>query len=130
MYLMHAHVQVLKSHLLPASVADEQLIDILRALPENPGMYEKIVDSLFAIPNTAENLPTAPECYKQVDYAAHLGSNVVSSESMASAGVPVHINPAVILSLVSAVEKTCMIHGFVPMQSRLVRSFPVFTCKC
>ena len=40
-------LQVLKSDLLPASVADEQITDLLRAMPENPGMYERIIDALF-----------------------------------------------------------------------------------
>jgi len=38
---------VLKGDLLPPSVADEQVTDLLRAMPDNPGMYERIVDALF-----------------------------------------------------------------------------------
>lgn len=117
-------LQVLKSHLLPASVADEQVTDILRALPDNPGMYEKVVDALFAIPDASENRSEpSQECAEPLAFQAGLGSGIVSSESMTAAGIPAPGNPAVLLSMFRAVEKTCTTHGFVPMQSRLVCFF-------
>lgn len=108
--------------MLPASVADEQLADILRALPENPGMYEKIVDALFAVPDAGAALMSAPtEHGQQIGLDPQLASSIVSSDSMTAAGIPVLTNPCVMLSMFRAVEKICETHGFVPMQSRLVR---------
>eukprot|EP00892_Ulva_mutabilis_P002759 jgi/Ulvmu1/12484/UM009_0137.1 len=113
--------EVLKSHLLPASVADEQVTDILRALPDNPGMYEKIVDALFAVPGISDHQSeSAGDFGEQLAVRAQLGSSIVSSESMAAAGAPAPGNPALILSMFRAVEKICTTHGFVPMQSWLI----------
>ena len=30
---------------------DEQLTDLLRCLPDNPAMHEKVLDSIFSIPS-------------------------------------------------------------------------------
>lgn len=112
---------MLNSHLLPASVADEQLTDILRALPESPGMYEKIVDALFAVPDASDTLSSTPgEGGEHIGFGAHQAPIVVSSESMSAATIPSLSNPALILSMFRAVENVCSTHGFVPMQSRLV----------
>lgn len=35
-------VEVLRSELLPPQVLDEQLTDLLRCLPDNPAMHEKV----------------------------------------------------------------------------------------
>lgn len=41
--------QVLVSDLMPATVGDEQLSDLLRSLPENPATQRRVVDALFAL---------------------------------------------------------------------------------
>ncbi|KAK9831407.1 hypothetical protein WJX81_002476 [Elliptochloris bilobata] len=46
-------VEVLRSELLPPSVADEQLTDLLRSIPESPETAERVVDALFALPSDA-----------------------------------------------------------------------------
>ncbi len=55
---------VLRSELLPPSVGDEQLADLLRSLPDNPAAYDRVLDALFAMqPAHApapEELPGAP----------------------------------------------------------------------
>lgn len=115
-------------------MADEQLTDILRALPYNPGMYEKIVDALFVVPDAGAALLSAPtERGQQIGLEAQLASSIVSSDSMAAAGIPALINPSGILSMFRAVDKICKTHGFVPMQSRLVRFCLRYRCyrlKC
>ena len=35
----------------PLQVLDEQLTDLLRCLPDNPAMHEKVLDSIFSIPS-------------------------------------------------------------------------------
>ena len=35
----------------PVQVLDEQLTDLLRCLPDNPAMHEKVLDSIFSIPS-------------------------------------------------------------------------------
>lgn len=46
--------EALRSQLIPASVGDDQLTDLLRALPENPTAKDKMIGALFQLP-TAEN---------------------------------------------------------------------------
>lgn len=114
-------MQVLKSHLLPASVADEQLADVIRALPDNPGMYEEIIDSVFAMAEMSDPL-SSPGQLSWTGISGEMVSHFVSAESVAMAGFPEDTNPSVILSMFRAVQKVCRSHGVVPMQSRLVCS--------
>lgn len=41
--------EVLRSDLLPPTVGDEQLADLLRSLPDNPLVYDRVVDALFGM---------------------------------------------------------------------------------
>jgi len=45
--------EVLRSALLPPDVADEQLTDLLRAIPERPETATRVTDALFALPTDA-----------------------------------------------------------------------------
>jgi hypothetical protein len=48
--------EVLRGELLPPTVGDQQLADLLRALPDNAETFERVVDAIFAMP--AEPLGT------------------------------------------------------------------------
>ena len=50
---------VLRSELLPPTLADEALADLLRSLPEAPDTLERVVDAIFALPEGANG--PAPE---------------------------------------------------------------------
>lgn len=41
--------QVLASELLPPSVGDEELADLLRSLPDNPAAHQRVVDAVFGL---------------------------------------------------------------------------------
>jgi len=40
--------EALRSELLPPTVGDEQLTDLLRSLPDNPAAFDRVVEALFA----------------------------------------------------------------------------------
>lgn len=42
--------EVLRSNMLPTSVGDEQLSDLLRSLPEHAETLDRVVDTLFSLP--------------------------------------------------------------------------------
>lgn len=42
---------VLRSQLLPVTVADEALSDLLRSLPEAPETLDRVVDAIFLLPD-------------------------------------------------------------------------------
>ena len=44
-------VEVLRSELLPPTVGDEQLQDLLRSLPDNHAALDRVVDALFSLPS-------------------------------------------------------------------------------
>ena len=41
---------LLRSDLLPPTVADEAVSDLLRSLPDAPDMLERVVDAIFSLP--------------------------------------------------------------------------------
>lgn len=119
-------LQVLKSHMIPATATDEQVTDLLRAMPEHPGMYERIVDALFA-ESSSSGIDEPPGGVRgssdgDVKPIAQLSVN----SDITAAGVPVASNSAVQLSIMRCVERVCSAHSCLQMQSRVVRCY----CCC
>ncbi|KAL0052345.1 hypothetical protein WJX82_000639 [Trebouxia sp. C0006] len=55
--------EVLRSEMLPPTVGDEQLTDLLRSLPDNPVNKDRVMDAMFNLPRmhlTADELPGTP----------------------------------------------------------------------
>jgi hypothetical protein len=130
-------VQVLKCHLIPATATDEQVTDLLRAMPEHPGMYERVVDALFASPGGAGGgaaTASAPDGAGGLHTAAdgadalHTAQLSVSRDGMVPAGVPVAATSAHQLAIIHSVQRICHTHGCVPMESRVVRRCVVCSC--
>lgn len=42
--------ELLRSSMLPPEVGDEQLVDLLRSLPEDAAALERVMDTVFALP--------------------------------------------------------------------------------
>ncbi|KAK9811583.1 hypothetical protein WJX72_006503 [[Myrmecia] bisecta] len=94
--------EVLRSEILPPTVGDEQLTDLLRSLPDNPDTYDRVVESIFSIPpgGLGNEIPGTPTA-RQVDvqdmimdvlkgvFSLHGAVPIASSEvGYASAEVP------------------------------------------
>lgn len=108
-------LQVLKGDFLPPSVADEQMTDLLRAIPEQPGMLERVVGSLFS-------LATAPQ-QTQISGGAGPGNAAWrDAAALEAAGVPLAVDAEARALVVQAVSAACAAHGAVPMQSAEVRT--------
>jgi hypothetical protein len=103
---------VLKSHLIPATATDEQVTDLLRAMPEHPGMFYRLVDALFA-ESGSSGLEDPSGAVTRV---AQL--SVISD--ITAAGVPLTSNSSVQLSIMRCVERVCNAHSCLQMQSRVV----------
>ncbi|CAK0752569.1 hypothetical protein CVIRNUC_002156 [Coccomyxa viridis] len=59
--------EVLRSELLPPTVGDEQLTDLLRSLPDNAEAYDRVVDSIFNMPVEnlrPEEVPGTPNAFQ------------------------------------------------------------------
>jgi len=53
---------LLRSDLLPPTVADEAVSDLLRSLPDAPDMLERVVDAIFSLPGgTTQGAPSQEE---------------------------------------------------------------------
>ena len=52
---------LLRSDLLPPTVADEAVSDLLRSLPDAPDMLERVVDAIFSLPDGAAQSAQAQE---------------------------------------------------------------------
>jgi hypothetical protein len=117
-----AVAQILKSDLIPASVADEQITDLLRAMPEHPGMYERVVEALFASSSTM--LPE--EARAQIAVAGPLhaplpdAASVQTNDTFTAAGAPRLEDALAQGTVVRAVRRICTLHGAVPMTSNAV----------
>jgi hypothetical protein len=114
-------MQVMKSDLLPPSVADEQINDLLRAIPEHPGMLERVIDSLFALSAT----PTSPTNENGPPGQGQADSLPILADSWrrahpGSPGMPeLRDNPA-LSAVLASVHAICAVHGAVQMSSSLV----------
>ena len=52
---------LLRSDLLPPTVADEAVSDLLRSLPDAPDMLERVVDAIFSLPGGIAQGPQVQE---------------------------------------------------------------------
>lgn len=107
--------------MLPASVADEQINDLLRAIPDHPGMLERVVDSLFTI-----SLPAASSPRSGAAAPREVLSASWRTADATTAGVPDVEGHDAAQGVVQSIQDVCAAHGVVPMHSRLVR--PTATC--
>lgn len=116
-------LQVLKSHMIPATATDEQVSDLLRAMPEHPGMYNKIVDALFAESGSSGVDDPTGVVTRSSDGGLKPEAEVSANIDIAAAGVPVAGHSAVQLSIMRCVERVCSAHSCLQMQSRVVCCF-------
>ena len=117
-------LQVLKGDYLPPSVADEQISDLLRAIPEQPGMLERITQGLFSLPLPSSTQPVhAGAAAAPGDPAANTGLVVWRGASaLAAAGVPAVGDDEARADVLDALRQACLVHGAVPMRSAEVGS--------
>ncbi|PSC69649.1 putative serine threonine-kinase GCN2 isoform B [Micractinium conductrix] len=94
-------VEVLRSELLPPQVLDEQLTDLLRCLPDNPAMHEKVLDAIFSLPRAVGDAGT--------------GGAVAALEAP---GAPLPVQMAAREHVVSVLREAFQRHGAVGMCSQ------------
>lgn len=109
--------------MLPASVADEQINDLLRAIPDHPGMLERVVDSLFTISLPSAGSPRGAAAPPRDGLSAGWRA---ADASMA--GMPDVDGLDAVHDVVQSVQDVCAAHGVVPMHSRLVRLAAAAPC--
>ena len=122
-------IQVLKGDLLPASVADEQLADLLRAMPSQPGMLERVVDGLFQLaPSSGAAAAFGGAAAEGAAVAQDRYAAWRQPAALAAAGVPAARDGHARGAVVAAVQQACAAHGAVHMHSSLVRVFGLQSC--
>lgn len=114
-------IQVLKSHLIPATATDEQVTDLLRAMPEHPGMFYRLVDALFAESSSSPVDDSSGTVRGPSERDGKPIAQLSVNDGITAAGVPVTGNSAVQLSIMRCVERVCSAHSCLQMQSRVVR---------
>ncbi|KAK9906778.1 hypothetical protein WJX75_007809 [Coccomyxa subellipsoidea] len=92
--------EVLRSELLPPTVGDEQLTDLLRSLPDNLDAYERVVDAIFSMPSDLMVQDEVP-------------------------GTPNSLQVSARNAVVDAIERVFEVHGAVPMDSSDVGFCPI-----
>jgi hypothetical protein len=116
---------VLKGDMLPPSVADEQIDDLLRAIPDQPGMLERVVESLFALSSAPADAASPQPDASAAGDAAGLLPGLASwrdAAALSAAGVPMRADAEARAEVLDAIQQACLAHGAVPMQSALVRT--------
>jgi hypothetical protein len=98
--------------MIPATATDDQVTDLLRAMPEHPGMYYRLVDALFA--------ESGSSGLEESTGGGRRATQLSVNDDAAAAGVPLASASAVQLSIIRCVERVCNAHGCLQMQSRVV----------
>lgn len=98
--------EVLRSELLPPTVGEEQLEDMLRSLPDNPGAHTRVLDRLFAMGSGVEG-----------------GTGVLGAgpggdpQQAAGQPMPERHPPEIKQKVLTALQGAFTRHGAVPMNS-------------
>ncbi|CAL8462314.1 g1847 [Coccomyxa elongata] len=92
--------EVLRSELLPPTVGDEQLTDLLRSLPDNLDAYERVVDAIFNMPSDLLNQDEVP-------------------------GTPNSLQVSARNAVVDVIQRVFEVHGAVPMDSTDIGFCPI-----
>lgn len=106
--------------MLPATATDEQVTDLLRAMPEHPDVFYRLVGALF----TESSSPATDESSGGTKGPAGADKKPVPHLSVSSditaAGVPLSSTSATQLAIMHCVERVCSAHSCLQMQSRVV----------
>jgi hypothetical protein len=106
--------------MLPATATDEQVTDLIRAMPEHPGMYYRLVDALFAESGSHGMDDASAGASGAGGSSANQTAQLTVNGDITAAGVPMAGSSAVQLSIMRCVERVCSAHSCLQMQSRVV----------
>jgi hypothetical protein len=100
-------------------VADEQINDLLRAIPEHPGMLERIIESLFALSASPSSPRARPRDGSQADTLPALAASWGRANPK-TPGMPELRDNQALSAVLNSIRAICAVHGAVQMSSLMV----------